>query len=105
MKQVHERVDHYDPTEINHNHIVQLESETGRNTFSIEEFTPPVCPTCQETQTDCTANSVQTGEIVQTFEYIQRYSQLNEDTKEHLAIVLDSYLTHGVSPCNEHSRA
>ena len=103
-QQLHDRVDHYDPNYL-HGFIVPMENETGRSVISIKEFIEPICQTCQETKTECNVNSVLTGEIVQTFDYIQRYSQLNEDTKEHLSIVLNAYLTHGVSPCNNYSRA
>ena len=104
-QQIHDLVDHYDPSEIDSDHIVQLENETGRAILQIDEYTLPDCPVCEESQTDCTANSVETGEIVQTFKQLHdHYTKLNDETANQLSIVLDGYLTHCVSTCNTYSR-
>lgn len=104
-QQVHDRVNNYDPTGIDNDHIVQLENETGRATLQIDEYTLPACPVCEESETDCRTNSVETGEIVRTFKQLHdHYTKLNDDTAHQLSIVLDGYLTHCVSTCNVHSR-
>lgn len=85
--------------------VSELEHEAGRAVVSVSEFNHPPCPVCQEAKNDCDANSVETGEIVQTFQQLHdHYTKMNDDTAHQISIVLDGYLTHCVSTCNTYSR-
>ena len=86
--------------------VTELEREAGRAINNVSEFNHPPCSECGESQLDCEANSIETGEIAQTIETLrEHYTKVNDDTARHLAIVIDGYLTNSVSPCNRYSRA
>ena len=102
-QQVHDRVDNYDPTEIDNDHIVQLENETGRAILQIDEYTLPTCPVCEETKFLCEAHSEHTHQLVDIVQDLIKQS--NENIAEYLTEMLQEYLVHCVSPCNAHSRA
>ncbi len=105
--QAHDIARQYNDNEPNsYGNVSQLEHDAGRAVVSVSEFNHPPCSECDEAKLDCEANSVETGEIVQTFEELRaHYTKVNDDTARHLAIVIDGYLTHVVSPCNRYSRA
>jgi hypothetical protein len=87
-------------------HVTRINKEPGRAILALREFNQPPCDICNEAKLDCDAASVKTGEIVQTFRnLISPLATTSEDEAHHLSIVLDAYLTHGVSPCNMYSRA
>ena len=92
------------PTDKFSNHVTELEHEAGRAIVKITEFHHPPCSICGEAQLDCIASSVEAGEIKNTIETLYNRNN-NEEIREHLTTVLNNYLTHGVSPCNDHSRA
>jgi hypothetical protein len=103
VQQVHDRVDHYDPNEFQHENIVQLENETGRAIVQIEEYTLPTCPVCNESKYLCEISSEHTHQLIEIVQHLIKQS--NENIAEYLTEMLHEYLVHCVSPCNAHSRA
>jgi transcription termination factor NusB len=103
IQQVHDRVENYDPNEFQHDHIVQLENETGRAIVQVEEYTLPTCPTCEETKYLCEAHSKHTSQLIDIVQNLIKQS--NENISEYLTEMLQEYLVHCVSPCNRYSRA
>lgn len=84
--------------------VSELEQEAGRAIVSVSEFNHPPCSICNEAYLDCVAESVATGELVNTINTLYKQNQ-NAEVRQHLVQVLDGYLTHVVCPCNTHSRA
>jgi predicted HAD superfamily Cof-like phosphohydrolase len=91
------------PNDPNHLRIEELETEAGRAITEVLEFERPTCDTCEELQIVCEAHSEHAAVIKDALTRLA--SECNDTMSEYIHEVLDSYLTHGVSPCNTESKA